>query len=348
MKKHSILITTLLLSACSFTGAQRDEPNQLDALSQSLNSSVALLEIDAHKENNDFLEDLLDDLLDENKFNQQDEELDKDFITPPAKKAELDFLWHSQESLNNMRYSHLVESKYLTDSIIGQMSHLESLLASYYVDQLLNKNVGLTKAVVKRTNLYINDIVEELKKRNMPIELAALPLVESSYTIRAVSQAGAAGLWQIMPRTGRSLGLTVNNKVDERLNVKKSTAVALEYLQKLHDRFQDWPLAIAAYNCGETRLARALRISKTDNLIDLLDYCENNPHARLLSIETIRYVPKFIAAFISLKELEILNIPDNEFTREENIMLAEKIEESEMKITFIAPSDDLKKKLLLP
>ncbi len=88
----------------------------------------------------------------------------------------------------------------------------------------------------------------------MPLELALLPVVESAFEPYAYSRASAAGLWQFIPGTGSRFGLKQDWWYDGRRDVVESTRAALDYLQALHDRFNgDWLLAIAAYNCGETR-----------------------------------------------------------------------------------------------
>jgi membrane-bound lytic murein transglycosylase D len=109
-----------------------------------------------------------------------------------------------------------------------------------------------------RASLYLFHIVEEIEKRGMPTELALLPFVESAMQPDAVSWAKAAGLWQFMPATGRVYALEQNLWKDERLGVIESTRAALDYLQKLYAEFGDWQLALAAYNCGEAGVERAL------------------------------------------------------------------------------------------
>lgn len=109
-----------------------------------------------------------------------------------------------------------------------------------------------------RANLYLYHIVDEIEKRGMPTELALLPFVESAMQPEAVSWAKAAGLWQFIPATGKVYSLEQNLWKDERFGVIESTRAALDYLQKLHDEFGDWQLALAAYNYGEAGVERAL------------------------------------------------------------------------------------------
>ena len=112
---------------------------------------------------------------------------------------------------------------------------------------------------LKRMGRYEDYIDAELAARNLPPSLRYLPLIEADYDHLAVSPAGAAGLWQLMPETARWLGLEVNAHVDQRFDVYAATGPALEYLVALRDQFQCWFLALAAYNAGPTRIERAIR-----------------------------------------------------------------------------------------
>ncbi len=113
--------------------------------------------------------------------------------------------------------------------------------------------------VSERGAFYLHYIVEEIERRNMPLELALLPLVESALDPFALSSQEAMGLWQIMPATGRNLGLGSDWWYDGRRDLRDSTAAALDYLQYLHDNLGgDWLLAVAAYNGGVGRVGRAV------------------------------------------------------------------------------------------
>ncbi|SPE19962.1 conserved hypothetical protein [Burkholderiales bacterium] len=109
-----------------------------------------------------------------------------------------------------------------------------------------------------RASMYLFHIVDEIEKRGMPTELALLPFVESAMQPEAISFAKAAGLWQFIPSTGKLYSLEQNLWKDERFGVIESTRAALDYLQKLYAEFGDWQLALAAYNCGEAGVERAL------------------------------------------------------------------------------------------
>jgi len=139
-----------------------------------------------------------------------------------------------------------------------------------------------------RASRYLFHIVEEIERRGMPTELALLPFVESAMQPEAESQAKAAGLWQFIPSTGKLYQLQQNFWRDERRDVLESTRAALDYLQKLYDDFGDWHLALAAYNCGEGCVGRAVERARARR--------QPTEYARLaLPRETQGYVPKLQA-----------------------------------------------------
>jgi len=142
--------------------------------------------------------------------------------------------------------------------------------------------------MVDRSRMYIFHIVEELELRGMPTELALLPYIESAFNPQAVSSAKAAGMWQFMPGTGRDFRLTQNVLRDDRRDVLDSTRAALDYLQKLHDMFGDWHLALAAYNWGQGNVKRAIDRNQAAGLgTSYLDLS--------MPAETRNYVPKLQA-----------------------------------------------------
>lgn len=141
----------------------------------------------------------------------------------------------------------------------------------------------------KRGERYLHYIVGELEARNMPLELALLPVVESAFNPVAYSRARASGLWQFIAETGRRYGLKQNWYYDGRRDIVASTNAALDYLQFLHEEFEgDWLLAVAAYNCGEARVAR--EVAKNARAGKPTDY-----FSLKLPRETRAYVPKLLA-----------------------------------------------------
>lgn len=142
--------------------------------------------------------------------------------------------------------------------------------------------------MANRSSKYLFHIVEELELRGMPTELALLPYIESAFNPHAVSSAKAAGMWQFMPATGNYFDLKQNAFRDDRRDVLASTRAALDYLQKLHNMFGDWHLALAAYNWGEGSVGRAISRNQRSGLGT--SYTDLNMPA-----ETRMYVPKLQA-----------------------------------------------------
>ena len=140
-----------------------------------------------------------------------------------------------------------------------------------------------------RSELYLYHIVTELEGRGMPLEIALLPIVESAFEPYAYSRASASGLWQFIPDTGSRFGLKQDWWYDGRRDVVESTRAALDYLQSLHDEFNgDWLLAIAAYNCGEAAIERAVEMNQAAG--KPIDFWSLK-----LPKETKAYVPKLLA-----------------------------------------------------
>jgi len=163
--------------------------------------------------------------------------------------------------------------------------------------QLVTKHVNYYSSrpeylarISDRAKRYMFHVVSELEKRNMPTELALLPIIESAFNPQANSSAAAVGLWQFMPGTGRDYNLKQNIFKDERRGVLASTDAALTYLQKLYTMFGDWPLALAAYNWGEGNVQKAIK--KNQELGKPTDY---ESLADLMPAETRNYVPKLQA-----------------------------------------------------
>lgn len=181
--------------------------------------------------------------------------------------------------------------------------HTESDTMHRYLYRLTHEARELTVQVLKRAEVHLPSILESLHSQKLPLELASLPFVESAFEPRAVSSAGAAGIWQLMPDTARRFGLIVNERVDERFDVCKSTRAATAYLAVLYSYFKDWPLVLAAYNCGEGTLKRALAQSGCATLADLTVYCRQaSPGSQVLAEETLRFVPQFTAAFVVMSK----------------------------------------------
>lgn len=144
--------------------------------------------------------------------------------------------------------------------------------------------------ITQRASRYLFHVVQELEKRDMPMELALLPFIESAFNPQAYSSAKAAGMWQFIPSTGRDYNLKQNAFRDDRRDVLASTNAALTYLQRLYGMFGDWQLALAAYNWGEGSVSRAIAKAKAAGRPT--DY---NSLSAYMPAETRNYYPKLQA-----------------------------------------------------
>jgi Transglycosylase SLT domain len=143
------------------------------------------------------------------------------------------------------------------------------------------------RAAIRRVQQLRPAIEPILLQEGVPAELSAIVLVESGGQPTALSPKGARGIWQFMPATARHYGLVVGPEKDERVDVLKSTRAAARYLRDLHDRFDSWPLVLAAYDAGEDVVRRAIERTGASDFVEL---------GRALPPETRDYVPAVIAA----------------------------------------------------
>lgn len=150
----------------------------------------------------------------------------------------------------------------------------------------------------RRSGQYRAYIVQEFEKAGIPTELSWLPLIESGFKTQALSSARALGPWQFIPSTGYKFGLNRDDFIDDRMDPIKSTHAAIGYLKELHGMFGDWMTALAAYNCGEGRVARVIRTQNVNYLDNFWDLYSQLPN------ETARYVPRFLATLHVINNVE--------------------------------------------
>lgn len=156
-----------------------------------------------------------------------------------------------------------------------------------YLRRYLTYGIRDTEHMISKGQLYFPIFDHYLDIYGLPKQLRYLPMIESSMVPYAVSYAGASGLWQFMPATGEYMGLIIDQYLDERNDPYKSTEAAVKYLKKLYSRFGTWELALAAYNCGPSRLNRTIRAYGST------DYWKIKNG---LPRETRKYVSRYIAA----------------------------------------------------
>ncbi len=162
--------------------------------------------------------------------------------------------------------------------------------------------------MVDRSRRYLYHIVIEVQQRGMPLDIALLPMVESAFNPVAYSTSRAAGIWQFIPSTGKHYGLAQNFWFDSRRDVIAATEKALDYLEKLHADFDDWQLALAAYNWGEGNVAKAIARNRARGLPT--DYS-----SLTMPDETRNYLPKLQAVKNIVRDpekfgLALADIPD--------------------------------------
>lgn len=156
-----------------------------------------------------------------------------------------------------------------------------------FIDYFSVRNARYAMVMERRKRVYFPMFEEILKSQHVPEEIKYLAIVESGLNAKAVSPAGAAGLWQFMTFTGKEFGLKQDEFLDERLDPEKATVAACKYLSALHRTFNDWELALASYNCGPGNVRRAIRKSGyKETFWQIYDY---------LPKETRSYVPQFVA-----------------------------------------------------
>lgn len=166
-----------------------------------------------------------------------------------------------------------------------------------------------------RAERYLPYVRKVFKEKGVPEDIAYLAIVESGFNPNAVSRAGATGMWQFMPRTGDLYGLQRSWWIDERRDPYKSTVAAAEYLLRLYAEFNDWYLALAAYNAGEGKIGRALTGTGASDFFELCDLNDRLQGKAQLKEETRKYVPKFIAVARIMNNLQRLGFTPLNFSK---------------------------------
>lgn len=169
-----------------------------------------------------------------------------------------------------------------------------------FIDLYTVRRKGQLSYLLGLSDYYFKIFEQSLEKNKLPLELKYLPVIESALNPKAISRAGAGGLWQFMVATARMYGLEVNSLVDERMDPYKSTQAAVLYLKDLFELYGDWHMVIAAYNCGPGNVNKAIWRSGGQR-----DYWKIYP---FLPAETRSYVPIFIAANYSMYYANAHNI----------------------------------------
>jgi membrane-bound lytic murein transglycosylase D len=234
----------------------------------------------------------------------------------------------------------------MPDSVyIRRLSAMPSIISLPYNDIVRNyivyymqKHPRHSEIMLGLAEYYLPVFEQVLDAYNIPLEMKALPIIESALNPVAVSRMGATGMWQFMLATGRRYGLTVNTYVDERRDPVASTYAAAKYLSVLYTMFQDWTLALAAYNCGEGNVLKAIARAGGKN-----DFWEIYPY---LPKETRNYVPLFVAANYAIsyyKEHRLVPAPADIPLATDTFMVNSKLHFEQISNTINIPVATLRK-----
>ncbi len=235
-----------------------------------------------------------------------------DVEADPLSAAELEFVLHL-DSLNiAIGILEEPESEYfpLSDSPEVVQARLDSIKQTIpltyndrihaFINYFTIKDRDYTRMVLSRTDRYFPLFEKYLAQYNLPQELKYLAIVESGLNPKAISRAQAVGLWQFMPATGRYFGLHNNGYIDDRMDPEKSTEAACKYLKQLYTMFNDWELALAAYNSGPGNVRKAIRRSGYKKKFwDIYRY---------LPRETRSYLPQFVAIAYTINYAQAHNL----------------------------------------
>jgi membrane-bound lytic murein transglycosylase D len=196
---------------------------------------------------------------------------------------------------------------YPTEVFIDRLSRMPTVMemahnnvVQNFIDRYCTRLRGTISYMLGASNFYIPIFEEALEAYQIPLELKYLPVIESALNPRAVSRAGATGLWQFMLATGKQYNLKISSLVDERRDPIKASYAAAHLLSDLYKVFGDWNLVIAAYNCGPGNVSKAIQRSGGSK-----DYWHIYPY---LPRETRGYVPAFIAANYMMTYYSLHNI----------------------------------------
>ncbi len=193
------------------------------------------------------------------------------------------FTWFVPPTFTDEEYrERVIALKAATSINFRYDNRVRNFIESYTVN---HRNTA--ERVLGYSTIYFPTFEAALQKYGLPEELKYLPIIESALNAKAYSKVGAAGLWQFIPSTGKMMGLKITSDVDERLDPELASDAAARYLKKLHGRFGDWMLAIAAYNCGPGRVNSCIKKAGSRDIWDIYPY---------LPRETRGYVPSFIGA----------------------------------------------------
>lgn len=186
---------------------------------------------------------------------------------------------------------------------------------------LVHKGRYTVEKNVERGQLYLPYITQILREKGLPVELAYVAFIESGYNPIARSRTGATGMWQFISSTGKHYGMEQNWWIDERRDPYQATRAAADYLSKLYKLFNDWPLAITAYNAGEGKISRGLAATGTHSFFDLRRKNDLIAESKdQLTDENKQYLPKLLAVCKIMRNLDRLGFSSPDMLRAPRIV----------------------------
>lgn len=246
-------------------------------------------------------------------------------LSSPAKKPEI-HLTHQQSNPSQQLQKNIKTNAHDTTTKTSRSNIWSALTDEFSLNhevhkpevqkqiKWIKKHPEYITHAAKQSKPYLYHILKELKKRNMPGELALIPIIESEFDPFSSSSAGASGIWQLMPKTAIEFGVIKSWWVDGRKSITPSTNAALNYLTYLHRFFHgNWILAVAAYDSGERTVSRAVKRSHRKQFWSL-----QLPH------ETKAYIPKLLALSEVIQHperyhIQLPNIPEEPYFQEVEI-----------------------------
>ena len=297
MKYATTILFTLIMLFATATSAQNiiEEPEYANDSIADKDDSLSLDELDIVTDEDVIQYDMPASIALNAYIMDEDSVI---FDIPESMNTNIDSLlnsWHARHLLKSLDCE-AKPVKAISDTVYAQrlynmptiMEMPYNSIVRQYIDIYATRNKALVSYMLGISEYYMPIIEETIDKYNVPKELKYLPVVESALKPKAVSRAGAKGLWQFMFGTSKLYGLKSNNYIEERFDPIKSTDAAIRYLRDLHKMFQSWDLALAAYNCGPGNVKKA--IIRSGGKKDFWGIY------RYLPRETRGYVPTFIAA----------------------------------------------------
>ena len=256
--------------------------------------------------------------------------------------------WYMQNyTATDNRYRTQRDVPVTDDQIRDRLSKLNTVIempfnsiVRSYIERYTSRGRENVAALLGLSNYYMPIFEQALEEEGLPLELKYLPVIESALNPNAVSKHGATGLWQFMLATGKGMGLEISSLVDERRDPYRSSEKAAKYLKTLHDTYNDWGLAIAAYNCGPGTLNKAIRRAGGDPAQH--DFWSIY---YFLPAETRGYVPMFIAANYVMNYYPYHNISPVLATKPlvtDTLMISDRVHFDQISTILSIPVDELR------